>query len=52
MRAVVQRVTEARVDIIEKNNRYTNGQIEKGLVVLLGVEKGDTDKDAEYMAEK
>ena len=52
MRAVVQRVTEASVDIIEDNKTYTSGGIEKGLVVLLGVEKGDTEKDAKYMADK
>lgn len=52
MRAVVQRVTEAGVDIIETDKRYTNGEIGNGLVVLLGVEKGDTEKDAKYMADK
>ncbi len=52
MRAVVQRVIKAGVDIIDKNKTYTKGEIETGLVVLLGVEKGDTEKDARYMADK
>lgn len=48
MRAVVQRVTEADVTV---ENRKT-GEIHKGLVVLLGVEDGDTEKDADYIADK
>ena len=48
MRAVVQRVTEADVTA---EGRLT-GSIGPGLVVLLGVEKGDLEKDAEYLAEK
>ncbi len=48
MRAVVQRVTEADVSVEGK----TTGSIEGGLVVLLGIEKGDTEKDADYMADK
>jgi len=48
MRAVVQRVTEADVTVSEE----ITGKIGRGLVVLLGVEDGDTEKDAAYMAEK
>ena len=48
MRAVVQRVTEADVTA---QGRLT-GSIGPGLVVLLGVEEGDQEKDAEYLAEK
>lgn len=48
MRAVVQRVTEA--DVTVENNK--TGEIQKGLVVLLGVEDGDTEKDADYIADK
>lgn len=51
MRAVVQRVNKAQVDIME-DRVYTSGSIGSGLVVLLGVEKGDTEKDAAYMADK
>ena len=48
MRAVVQRVTEADVTV----EGQVAGKIDKGLMVLLGVEEGDTDSDARYMAEK
>lgn len=48
MRAVVQRVTEADVTA---QGRLT-GSIGPGLVVLLGVEEGDQENDAEYLAEK
>lgn len=48
MRAVVQRVTEAEVSVGNK----TTGRINGGLVALLGVEEGDSEKDADYMAEK
>jgi D-tyrosyl-tRNA(Tyr) deacylase len=37
MKAVIQRVTEARVDVGEKSV----GAIGRGILVLLGVEKGD-----------
>jgi D-tyrosyl-tRNA(Tyr) deacylase len=48
MRAVVQRVTRGRVTV---DGRVT-GEIEKGLVVLLGVAKDDTKADADYLAAK
>ncbi len=48
MRAVVQRVTGASVTSGGKES----GRIGDGLMVLLGVESGDTDKDAEYLAGK
>lgn len=48
MRAVVQRVTQASVTVEEK----VTGSIDKGLVVLLGVEEGDCERDAAYMADK
>ncbi|MCI5771882.1 MAG: D-aminoacyl-tRNA deacylase [Clostridiales bacterium] len=48
MRAVVQRVTEASVT----SQGTPAGRIGKGLCVLLGVEEGDTEKDAVYMAGK
>ena len=48
MRAVVQRVTDADVSV---DNKIT-GSIGKGYVVLLGVEDGDTEADADYMVEK
>ena len=48
MRAVVQRVTEA--DVTVQGSR--TGSIQRGLVVLLGVEDGDTKKDVDYIADK
>ena len=48
MRAVVQRVAEADVSAEGR----TTGSIGPGLVVLLGVEEGDSERDAEYMADK
>jgi D-tyrosyl-tRNA(Tyr) deacylase len=48
MRAVLQRVSSARV-VVEKE---TVGEIGEGLMVLLGVEAGDGESDARYLAEK
>lgn len=48
MKAVVQRVTHARVTI----GGRIYAEIGSGLLVLLGVEKTDTGKQAEYLAEK
>jgi len=48
VRAVVQRVGEAEVRAEGK----VVGRIGRGLLVLLGVGVGDTEKDAELLAEK
>jgi D-aminoacyl-tRNA deacylase len=48
MRAVVQRVTRARVRVAGE----IAGEIGCGLLVLLGVGDGDTESDAGYLAEK
>ena len=48
MRAVVQRVLNASVSI----GGQMTASIEKGLMVLIGVEVGDTEKDARYIADK
>jgi D-tyrosyl-tRNA(Tyr) deacylase len=48
MRAVAQRVSEARVDV----NGNTVGAIERGLLVYLGAGKGDRAEDPAWMAEK
>lgn len=48
MRAVVQRVDSAAVDV----DGVQTGSVGKGLLVLLGVEKEDTDKDLEYLLDK
>lgn len=48
MRAVVQRVTRARVSVDER----VTGEIETGLLVLLGVGVDDEPDDARWIAEK
>jgi D-tyrosyl-tRNA(Tyr) deacylase len=48
MRALLQRVTEARVTV----NEAVTGEIGEGLLVLLGVSKLDTAADAEFVAQK
>ena len=48
MIVVLQRVTQAKVDIDEK----TVGQIGKGLMVLVCAEKGDTDEKARLLAQR
>lgn len=48
MKAVIQRVTEAAVAV----EGQTVGRIGNGILVLLGVEKGDAERDAEWLAEK
>jgi D-aminoacyl-tRNA deacylase len=48
MRAVVQRVTRARVTI----DGEIVGEIGNGLVVLLGIARDDTEDDADYLAPK
>ena len=48
MRAVVQRVTNADVKIDGRES----GEIDNGLLVLLGVGNGDTEEDMKYIADK
>ncbi len=48
MRSVVQRVKESHVSVAGE----VVAQIGHGLLVLLGVAKGDTHKDAKYLADK
>jgi len=48
MRAVVQRVTRASVTV----DHEIVGEIRNGLVVLLGIARDDTEKDADYLVEK
>jgi D-tyrosyl-tRNA(Tyr) deacylase len=48
MRAVVQRVTRASVTI----DGDIIGEIEKGLVILLGIARDDTKDDADYLVAK
>jgi len=48
MKAVLQRVSSASVTVEEN----VVGQIGAGLLVLLGVEQGDTQQDLTYLADK
>ena len=48
MRAVIQRVTRASVTVAGE----ITGEINLGLLVLLGVAQGDTEADAQWLAEK
>ena len=48
MRAVLQRVTSAGVRV----GGETVGEIGPGLVVLLGVARDDTERDARYLVDK
>ncbi len=48
MKIVLQRVKEARVDVEGR----TAGRIGRGLCLLVGVERGDGEADAEYLARK
>ncbi len=48
MRAVIQRVTEAKVTI----GGAVKGAIQTGLAVLLAVEPADTDEDIEWLSGK
>lgn len=48
MRLVVQRVSHARVEV----DGAVVGEIGPGLLVLVGVAKGDTTADAEFLAAK
>ncbi|MEJ2690826.1 MAG: D-aminoacyl-tRNA deacylase [Deltaproteobacteria bacterium] len=48
MRAVIQRVRQASVKVADRET----GSIGRGLLVLLGVKEGDSEKDMAYLAEK
>jgi D-aminoacyl-tRNA deacylase len=48
MRLVIQRVSNATVQI----ENETVARIGKGLLVLLGIEEGDTEEDADWLAQK
>ncbi|MGA3105803.1 MAG: D-aminoacyl-tRNA deacylase [Terriglobales bacterium] len=52
MRAVVQRVSRARVTVGENDSHEITGEIGLGLLVLLGVGTGDTRAEADYLLEK
>ena len=48
MRAVIQRVSKASVTIAGK----IEGQIETGLLILLGIEDADNDEDIKWLSNK
>lgn len=48
MRVVIQRVKTAKVEVDGK----IVGKIDRGLVVLLGIAKGDGDKEVDYLIKK
>jgi D-tyrosyl-tRNA(Tyr) deacylase len=48
MRVVIQRVSEASVTV----NQQITGQIEHGLLILLGVEPTDTQADIDWLCKK
>jgi D-tyrosyl-tRNA(Tyr) deacylase len=48
MIAVIQRVTEASVTI----ENETKGEIQIGLLILLGIEEADTEEDIEWLSRK
>ena len=48
MRAVLQRVTSASVEV----DGQVVGRIQQGLMVLLGVAKGDDESDVRYVVDK
>jgi D-tyrosyl-tRNA(Tyr) deacylase len=50
MRAVVQRVSRARV--LLQPERTVLSQIDRGLLVLLGIGQGDTRADAKWLVDK
>jgi D-aminoacyl-tRNA deacylase len=48
MRAVIQRVSSASVTVAGT----LTGQVGEGFMILLGVGRGDNERDADYLAEK
>jgi len=48
MRVVVQRVSRAGVEV----GGEVVGKIDRGVLVYVGIEKGDTEKEIAFMAEK
>jgi D-tyrosyl-tRNA(Tyr) deacylase len=48
MKVVIQKSGKASVEVEGK----ITGQIEKGLVILLGITNSDTEKDVEFIADK
>ena len=53
MKAVIQRVSHARVTVQdEQDKQITTGEIQQGLMVLIGIGPNDTEKEAVWLAKK
>ena len=48
MRALIQRVTKAKVQV----DQVTIGEIQKGLLILIGFHQDDQESDGEYLLQK
>jgi D-tyrosyl-tRNA(Tyr) deacylase len=48
MKALIQRVSKASVEIDDR----TVSAIERGILIFLGIEKGDTTRELEYLVKK
>lgn len=48
MRVVIQRVNQARVEV----DGAVVGNIERGILAYVGIERGDTEKEIRFMADK
>lgn len=48
MKAVIQRVGHAKVEVAEE----TVGEIQQGLLILLGIEEADNEEDIEWLSRK
>ncbi len=52
MRAVIQRVRSAKVEILEEQGSRVSGEIGKGVLVLVAVANDDTSDDVQWLASK
>ena len=50
MRAVIQKVSHAQVDVLSEGHRETSGKISHGFLILLGITHDDNE--ASYIADK
>ena len=48
MKAVIQRVKQAKVTVGDE----ITGEIQKGILIFLGVAKGDSETEADYLVNK
>lgn len=52
MIALLQRVSEATVQVKRGDQLHSTGHIGRGLMVLIGIERGDTQAEAERLLER